>query len=156
MTLYRGMSWTDGKLIHFKWLLLISFLVKWFPNIFLSYWLGYRWKSNKKQSAWTKGYICWQLERDFYEAPWFSVQNTLFLLYLDNFKSFSTVRNWFKRQLGSSASGNLQHMSEIFSPTSPNLYNFCNKLDLSYNPNSLQTWTKSVSEKQPVCVKHPN
>lgn len=61
------------KLIHFIWVLLISFPLKWFPNIFISYWLRYRWKLHKNEVPEQKATFCLQLYRDFYEAVWFPV-----------------------------------------------------------------------------------
>lgn len=145
-----GVSQT-GKLVYFIWLLLLSFPAKWLPNIFLSYWLRGE-KSHKQWSVWTKGYIFFTAlyKETFMKWYDFLSLNTLFQLYLDKYKSFRSVRNWFERQLGSSVCGNLSPCPKATSPTS-----FCNKLDLSHNWKSLQPFTKPVPEEQPsvTCVR---
>lgn len=147
----RGLSWTTGKLIHFIWLLLTSFPVKQFPNIFPSYWLRHRWKPQ------TTKFLDRRLHLAYSNLETLLWSGIIFLC-LNSFHCIWTIPNP-SGQLEIGLRGSLahQHMAPCKScPESEALpaqaLIFCSKLDVNYNSNSLQPSTKSVHLRLPLAT----
>lgn len=111
-----------GKWVHFIWLLLTSFPVKQFPNIFSSLLTQTQMKTTNNKAPGQKAAFGLQQSRDTCMKWYHFSLLKQFPLYLDNPKSFRPVGNWLERQLGPSAYGNLQALPRSWSSTSPSSY----------------------------------